>query len=81
MAESEAFRQQRQASLNNLATSADSWTVDVKYFRQALEAIERAKFEVEDGIVLKLQAVRQRELEEFVVKNCYQNKTYNFLQA
>ena len=28
-----------------------------------------------------MQAVRQRELEEFAVKNCYQNKTYNFLQA
>ena len=81
MAESEAFRQQKQSSLNNLANSPASWSVDVKYFAEALQAVERAKFEIEDGIVLKLQALRQRELEEYVVKNCYQNKTYNFLQA
>ena len=67
--------------MNNLANNAGSWNVDVKYFRSALDALERAKFEIQDGIVLKLQAVRQKELEEFAVKNCYQNKTYNFLQA
>ena len=78
MAESAAFQQQKQASLNNLANNAASWNVDVKYFRQALEDVERAKFEIEDGIVLKLQAVRQKELEEYAVKNCYQNKTYTF---
>ena len=78
MAESAAFQQQKQASLNNLANNSASWNVDVKYFRQALEAVERAKFEIEDGIVLKLQAVRQKELEEYAVKNCYQNKTYTF---
>ena len=81
MAESAAFQQQKQALLNNLANNGASWNVDIKYFRQALEALERAKFELEDGIVLKLQALRQKELEEYAVKNCYQNKTYNFFQA
>ena len=81
MAESDFFKQQKLASLNNLANSTSAWAVDVKYFKQALESLERAKFDIEDGIVLKLQAVRQRELEQFVVKNCYQNRTYNFLQA
>ena len=81
MAETDFFKMQRAASLNNLANQASSWTVDVKYFKQALQSLERAKFVIEDGIVLKLQAVRQRELEEHVVKNCYQNRSYNFLQA
>ena len=54
MAESDFFKQQRAASLNNLATSASSWAVDVKYFKQALNAVERAKFDIEDGVVLKL---------------------------
>ena len=81
MAETDNFRQQRAASLNNLQTNAGTWSVDVKYLKQALDALERAKFDIEDGIILKLQAVRQKELEEFVVKNCYQNKTYSFLQA
>jgi hypothetical protein len=71
MAESDLFRQQRAESLNNLATQASTWTVDVKYFRQALDSLERAKFDIEDGIILKLQAQRQRELEQYVVKNCY----------
>ncbi len=81
MAESEAFRKQKQQSLNALANNAATWAVDVKYFRKALDTIERAKFDIEDGIVLKLQAVRQRELEEYVVKNCYQNRTYTFMQG
>jgi hypothetical protein len=81
MAETDYFKQQKAASLNNLANQATSWAVDVKYFRQALDALERSKFEVEDGIILKLQALRQKQLEEYVVKNCYQNRTYNFLQA
>ncbi len=81
MAESDYFRQQKAASLNNLANQTSAWTVDVKYFKHALDALERAKFDIEDGVVLKLQATRQRELEQHVVKNCYQNKTYNFLQA
>ena len=81
MSESEAFRAQKAASLNNLANKATSWTVDVKYFRKALDALEAAKFELEDGVILKQQILRQKELEEYVVKNCYQNRTYNFLQA
>ena len=81
MAESDLFKQQKQQSLNNLANQVTTWAVDIKYFRQALNALERAKFDIEDGIVLKLQAVRQREIEEFVIKNCYQNKTYTFMQA
>ena len=81
MAESDFFKQQRAASLNNLANSAAAWTVDVKYFKQALDAVERAKFDIEDGVVLKLQALRLKELDQYVVKNCYQNKTYTFLQA
>ena len=81
MAESDAFRAQKAASLNNLVNQASSWAVDVKYFRKALEVLEAAKFELEDGIILKQQILRQKELEEYVVKNCYQNRTYNFLQA
>ena len=81
MAESEAFRAQKAASLNNLVNQASAWQVDVKYFRKALDALEAAKFELEDGVILKSQILRQKELEAYVVKNCYQNKTYNFLQA
>ena len=81
MAESDSFRAQKAASLNNLVNQASSWAVDVKYFRKALEVLEAAKFELEDGIILKQQILRQKELEEYVVKNCYQNRTYNFLQA
>ena len=81
MVESDYFKQQRAASLNNLQTNPGTWTVDIKYFKQAMDALERAKFDVEDGVVLKLQALRQKELEQYVVKNCYQNKSYSFLQG
>ena len=53
MAESDYFKQQRASSLNNLQRDL-GWNVDVKYFKQAMDALERAKFDIEDGIVLKL---------------------------
>ena len=37
--ESDAFKAMKQASLNNLQTTADSWNVDTKYFNQVIEAL------------------------------------------
>jgi hypothetical protein len=48
-----------------------NWAFDTKYFQQALDALERVKFDLEDGIILKLQVERQRQLEQHVIKNCY----------
>ena len=79
--ETEAFKKQRGSSLNNLINKASTWTVDAKYIKQATDAIERVKIDLEDGIILKLQAERQKNLEEFTIKNCFQNKSYNYLQA
>ncbi len=81
MTESDHFKAQRANSLNTLITSADAWKVDIKYVRQAWDVLERAKIDLEGGILLKLQALRQKKLDEYVIKNCYQNKTYNFLHA
>ncbi len=81
MSESEYFKKQKQASLNNLQNNPNAWSVDIKYFQRVLDAVQKAKFELEDGIILRLQVERQKQLEQYVVKNCYQNKTYNFLQA
>ena len=33
MVESDYFKQQRAASLNNLQTNPGTWTVDIKYFK------------------------------------------------
>lgn len=79
--ETEYFRKQKEQSLNKLANDPSTWTLDVKYFKQAFDALERVKYEIEDGIVLKLQLLRQKELHQHVVKNCFQNKTYNYLHA
>ena len=76
--ESDFFRKQREQTLNNLQTKASTWSVDIKYFRLALDTLERAKFDLEDGVILKLQALRQKELEQYAAKNCYQNRTYDF---
>lgn len=81
MTEGDHFKAQKANSLNTLLTSSSAWTVDIKYVKQALDTLERAKADLEDGIILKMQALRQKKLEEYVIKNCYQNKTYNFLQA
>ncbi len=67
--------------MNSLISNAANWVVDFKYVLQTKETLERVKFDLEDGILSKLQAERQRELEEYIVKNCFQNKTYNYLQA
>ena len=71
ISESDAFKANRQASLNHLANKADSWTLDIKYFKLALDAVEKVKFNIEDGIILKMQVERLKHLESQIVKNCY----------
>ena len=81
ISESDAFKANKKNSLNNLANSPDSWTLDVKYFQKAYDEIEKVKFGLEDGIILRMQVERLKYLEQQIIKNCYQNKTYTFMQA
>ena len=67
--------------MNNLQAKATTWSVDIKYLKLAMDTLERAKFDLEDGVILKLQVLRQKELEQYAAKNCYQNRTYDFYQA
>eukprot|EP00347_Sterkiella_histriomuscorum_P019099 403342950 len=79
--ESDYFRQLRGISLNNLQTNSDAWTLDFKYATQAIQTLERVQADLDDGILLKFRALREKELDQHISKNCFQNKSYNFQQA
>ncbi|CDW90063.1 UNKNOWN [Stylonychia lemnae] len=79
--ETDFFRQLREKSLNNLQNKPSSWTVDVKYINQAIETLDRVKYDLEEGLILKLQLQRLQQIDEIIMKNCFQNKTYNYLHA
>lgn len=58
VAETNVFKKQKQNSHNSLANDASTWVVDVKYIQQVMSALERVKFDFEDGIILKHQVLR-----------------------
>ena len=63
--------------MNNTQT----WRVDAKYLDQAEEALDRVYTDLEYGILGKLKMLRMKELEQHIIKNCYQNKSYNFFHG
>ena len=71
ISESDAFLANKQASLNNLVTQPDTWSLDIKYFKLALDSVQKVKFGLEDGILLKMQVERLKYIESQIVKNCY----------
>ena len=45
------------------------------------EVLERAKFTLEEGILLKFKVLRTRQLEMKAAEQCYQNDALNFEEA
>ena len=76
-----SFEQNKREQLNPTVNKPATWQLDIKYFREAFSALERVKFDLEDGIILRLQVERQKELEGHIVRNCYEQKSYTFMQA
>ena len=81
MTESEYFNKMKEIQLNKLGKSVEEWTVDVKYVQQAQDALMRLKYEMEEGILLKMRAHRMKQLDSYVASNCYRTKDYNFIQG
>ena len=82
--ETEYFKKQVQSSLNNViapVVGAENWFPDVKYIKQTFDAQDRARHDLENGILLKLKHLRIKEIEEHTIKNCFENKSYNYLHA
>jgi hypothetical protein len=52
--------------------------LDTKYATLAIETLDRVRADLDDGILLKLKVLREKELEQHISKNCFQNKTYNY---
>ena len=46
-----------------------------------MNAIERVRTDIDEGIVLHLQARRMQELERLVADKCYTGNDFSFLQA
>ena len=43
--------------------------------------MENITFKLEEGVISHLKALRMKELDKYIMKNCYKNKDYNYLQA
>ena len=70
-----------QSHLNKVGSLNHPWYENEKMKLEAEKAFEHAKVDVDHGLVEKYKALRMKELDQFVNKNCYKNKQYNFAQA
>ena len=79
--ESQYFRDQKAKSLNYTVNSKEKWAPEASELLKVNKAIERVKFDLESGILLKLKMLRERELEQTVKERCYQDTSINFMQG
>ena len=64
-----------------LNSTKREWKLNEQYQFEAEDAIDSAKFKLETGMLAYLTAKREKELSAFILKNCYKNKDYNYLQS
>ena len=76
--ESKFFQEQKAKSLNALQNSAAAWSVQPKAFNQMINAIERTKMDLEEGILAKLRLDRQQHLLNSLADKCYKNNDYTY---
>ena len=79
--ESKYFVQNKQNSLNSTVNSQEDWKLDVKYYLQAQDALERLQTDLQEGVLLKASLLRQQQMEKTIASKCYKNNDYTFLQA
>ena len=79
--ESKYFKEQKARNLNATVNGSAAWQYDVKYQTQVRDVLARVQADINDGIILHLQAKRMQYLEKHVAEKCYKNNDYTYLQA
>ena len=77
------FEQKVKKSLNSFSNGdfLDQWKPDSKYEMEKNDAIDRVEHDIESGILTKFRVLRTKQLEHIAVANCYQNKSYSYMEA
>ena len=75
------FQDKQKKSLNSMVNSPDTWQPSDKYVHEFDNAIQRAHYDLEDGILNKFRALRTKQLENLVAQNCYTGKKFTFDEA
>ena len=57
------------------------WAPDKKYLMETSEVLDRAKMELNDGILQKFHVLRTRQLEKQIAEQCYQKKKFTIGEA
>ena len=80
---SKAFLEKNKQSLNSFNNEEASrfWSPDQKYDLELVETLKRSKTDLEQGILARFNALRQRQLEQAIAQNCYSKKSYTYLEA
>ena len=80
---SKYFLEKQQKSLNSLVNDdgGNKWNPDSKYLLEASDAIGRAKYELNYGILTKFQQLRMKQLEARAATECYGNFKLSYLEA
>uniref|UniRef100_A0A7S3CWM8 Uncharacterized protein n=1 Tax=Strombidium rassoulzadegani TaxID=1082188 RepID=A0A7S3CWM8_9SPIT len=77
------FQQKIKNSLNSFTNGedVDSWAPDSQYYLEFSEVMERARLQLDQGILLKLSILRQRQLEKLAIEKCFKDSSLNFSEA
>ena len=79
--ESNFFRQHKARSLNATQNGTAQWRIQPKSTQQLMDAVERVKTDLEEGILGKLRLVRKQQLLDTLADRCYKNNDYTYAQA
>ena len=80
---SQYFLDKKAKSLNSFVSDdgQTTWQPDKKYSLEVIDALLRAKMDLNDGILTKYSMLRMRQVEQKAIKSCYEKKGLSFVEA
>ena len=79
--ESEYFRKQKLANKNPLVNGSATWQKDPTLESEKERAFATVESSLNSGILEHFRQMRDRALGEVVIKQCYENEDFTYLQA
>ena len=77
------FQDKQKNSLNSMINgdAAKIYSPDLKYSLEFKDTMDRAKNDLNEGILLKFRMLRTKQLESLVASNCYENSKFTLNEA
>ena len=77
------FKNKVKGSINALTNGEAlfDWKPDMTLNMEFNEEMTKARYQLEDGILLKFRVLRQRQLERQAAQTCYSDPKLNFIEA